>query len=637
MHAFKLIFRSILFILSGLALPGFSCEAAVPDARDAVVLSADGRLPLGNLSDMKIAVIELGRSEASDCFFDYCNRYVRARRIRIESESGIAPAAEKLKDCNLHLFVVSSAAGRAVKAFEKLYSPQSGIAVFMIPEKEMHLFAKTADIPDAVVVRGGGCRAGMLAAEAIFAGESICGRLATPVARIGGGSGGVDVSKTRLGYRLPEEVGFSGNLADSIAAVVSANIRAKSFPGCQVVVVKDGYVVHDGAYGHMSYAADASPVSRGTLYDIASMTKAVATAGGLMAAFDDGLFELDSMASAYLPRLKNTPWADVTVSDFLFHRTGLPPTLNTYALMVDSATFTPPLMKSRRRSPYTVRLERNLFLHSGARRRGDIFRRHKSPEFDAEVASGLYGGDAVKRIIDSAIYNVAPLSRDYRYSCLNFCMLKDMEENLTGQSHDRWTRERLFAPLGADRTVFNPVSDHHISPSGIAPTERDRFLRQQTLRGFVHDEIAAFSGGVQGNAGLFSTAGDIAKYCQMLLQGGSYGGVKIISDSTVRKFTETISSDMRGLGFDRAVRYRSMEQIGLPESAYGHLGFTGTAFWIDPDNGIAVIVMSNRVHPSRSNPSFARLNPRVAIMRAVYNCLRPGESFHEHEIDGADQ
>lgn len=638
MSGFSLMLRRVMFLQVILACVFFTRAAQSADFQPIVALSTDGLLPLANLSGKKIAVVELGEeSKTADVFFDYCNRYTMASKIEVGSERQIGAAATKLKNFNLCLIVVNSARSIAVKAFERLYSPDDCVAVFLIPEKDISRFTRNVDITNAIVVRGRGYEPGMLAAEAVFGGENISGRIATPIPRLAAGSLGMDIPKTRLGYRRPEETGFSGNLADSIAAIVRKNILAKSFPGCQVVVLKDGYVVLDEAYGKMSYEANALPVNRHTLYDIASMTKAVATVGGLMAAYDDGLFDLERPASSYLPRLNTTPWADVKVSDFLFHRSGMPATLNTYALMVDSATFTPPLIRGRRRAPYTVQLDKNAFLHSGARRRADVFRRHRSAEFDVEVASGLYGNDSMKRVIADAVYGASPMSRNYRYSCLNFCVLKDMEEFVTGQSHDGWTAARLFAPLGANHTMFNPVSSHHIDKGVIAPTERDRFLRQQMLRGYVHDEIAAFSGGVQGNAGLFSTAGDIAKYCQMLLQGGTYGGVKIISDSTVRKFTETVSFDMRGLGFDRAVRYRSMEQIGLPESTYGHLGFTGTAFWIDPDNRIAVVVMCNRVHPSRNNPAFSRLNPRVEIVRAVYNCLPRVESLHEHEIDGADQ
>lgn len=138
----------------------------------------------------------------------------------------------------------------------------------------------------------------------------------------------------------------------------------------------------------------------------------------------------------------------------------------------------------------------------------------------------------------------------------------------------------------------------------------------------MHDETAAFSGGVQGNAGLFSTADDLAKLCQMWLDGGSYGGERLIGESTVKLFTDTHSrSGMRGLGFDMLRRNKSMDTPKASTNTFGHTGFTGTCFWVDPDRELIFIFLSNRVNPSRDNSAWNRMNPRGTILRAVYNAL----------------
>ena len=175
--------------------------------------------------------------------------------------------------------------------------------------------------------------------------------------------------------------------------------------------------------------------------------------------------------------------------------------------------------------------------------------------------------------------------------------------------------------MGATRTAYQPLE--RFSVNEIAATETDNFLRRQHLAGYVHDETAAFSGGVQGNAGLFSTAGDIAKLCQMWLNGGVYGGDRILSESTVKLFTTTHSrSGSRGLGFDMLRRNKSLDSPRAAATTYGHTGFTGTCFWVDPERDLIYVFLSNRVNPSRDNSAWSRMNPRGAVLRAVYDALR---------------
>lgn len=184
---------------------------------------------------------------------------------------------------------------------------------------------------------------------------------------------------------------------------------------------------------------------------------------------------------------------------------------------------------------------------------------------------------------------------------------------------DQWIDTRVFAPLGAWHTGFLPLT--LFEPEMIAYTENDKIFRHQHLHGYVHDEIAAFSGGVQGNAGLYGTAGDMAKFGQMLLNNGTYGGERIISDATVKEFTGTITAAQRALGFDLLRRNKSLAPSNYTGNAYGHTGYSGTCFWIDPQQQLVIVVLTNRVNPSRDNAAFARLNPRGAIISAVYESL----------------
>ncbi|MDE5635073.1 MAG: serine hydrolase, partial [Muribaculaceae bacterium] len=190
--------------------------------------------------------------------------------------------------------------------------------------------------------------------------------------------------------------------------------------------------------------------------------------------------------------------------------------------------------------------------------------------------------------------------------------------------HDKWVDENIFNPIGASTLCYRPLS--RFSTDRIAATENDVFLRRQTIHGYVHDELAAFSGGIQGNAGLFGTATDVAKVCQMYLDGGTYGGTRILGDHTVKEFTTTQSPTCRrGLGFDRPDINdpdRSPVPEEVPQSAYGHTGFTGTCFWVDPDNDLIYVFLSNRINPSRENQAWLRNKARSRIHSLIYKALQ---------------
>ena len=217
-------------------------------------------------------------------------------------------------------------------------------------------------------------------------------------------------------------------------------------------------------------------------------------------------------------------------------------------------------------------------------------------------------------------------NKNYRYSCLNFCLLKDAEERATGVHHDKWADTRLWEPLGAWSITYNPA-DNGFDVSNIAPTEVDTYLRRQHLQGYVHDETAAFLGGVSGNAGLFANAGDLAKICRMWLNGGTYGGDTLMSPGVVKLFTTTKSPTChRGLGFDKPNTERPEWSSTIEEAGpqvYGHTGYTGPVFWVDPKNDIIFIFLTNRVNPTRDSKIFNASGVRGKLFRQVLRALAP--------------
>ena len=222
------------------------------------------------------------------------------------------------------------------------------------------------------------------------------------------------------------------------------------------------------------------------------------------------------------------------------------------------------------------------------------------------------------------MYHAKLGKKKYLYSCCNFSLLADAVQRMTHSPLNYYVNNYIFAPLGSYHTMYRPLSK--FSRDEIAYTEKDTYLRRQHIHGYVHDELAAFSGGVQGNAGLFSNANDLAKLFQMWLNGGTYGGMRLLKASTVETFlTQKSPNSHRGLGFDKPV-------VGNPDASntcaeatpetIGHTGFTGTCFWVDPKNDMFYIFLSNRVSPTRNNPNFGRISARSHIQSLIYRAIK---------------
>jgi CubicO group peptidase (beta-lactamase class C family) len=203
------------------------------------------------------------------------------------------------------------------------------------------------------------------------------------------------------------------------------------------------------------------------------------------------------------------------------------------------------------------------------------------------------------------------------YSDLGFMLLGAIVERQTGQSLDVFAQQQIFGPLGMDRTMFKPPRKLR---DDIAPTEFDATFRKRLVWGEVHDENAWAMGGVAGHAGLFSTAGDVAAFAQMLLNGGIYGHTRILDRATIAQFTarQTIGDSARALGWDVPVQPSSAGKYFSPES-FGHTGFTGTSLWIDPTRQLFVVLLTNRVNPTRANEQIRQVRP--ALHDAVIEAL----------------
>lgn len=582
------------------------------------LVNKDNILPLKGLGGRSIAVICLGAT-GDNAFATTVRRYARA-----DVYTGV-PEAEVLRKYNTVITAVFNNTESTLAEAKKIATSkaQGLISVFLVNPYKMAGMSALVKASQAVILAYDDTPVlRSYAAQALFGGICVDGRLPVTLKGLFRRGAGLDLPKNRLGYTDPAAEGMNPSMVDSIDALMKAAIADGAMPGAQVLVARHGNVVMDRTYGVLT--ADGDSVSPFTVYDLASVSKAIGTLPGVMLAVDRGLLDVDAPLSRYIPGLRGTDKEAITVRQALYHQTGIPAALNMFTTMMDTATYSGPLTVSKPDSVHNIKIQNKVYGHDRARMRTDIVTGKRDELHPVEMARGMYVGQAAMDTIMGRIYGIKLRDNaDYNYSCLNFALLMDAEQHATGTAHDRWCRENIWKPLGAWTMGYRPTE--YLDTTQIAPTEKDTYLRKQTLRGYVHDEMAAFSGGVSGNAGLFANADDIAKMCRMWQQGGTYGGETIMSPETVHLFTTDKSPDSRrGLGFDKPdtanPAYSPTTSIANG-STYGHLGFTGTVFWVDPENDLIVVFLTNRVNPTRDNAAFNRHNPRPAIMRQALQAM----------------
>jgi beta-glucosidase-like glycosyl hydrolase/CubicO group peptidase (beta-lactamase class C family) len=399
-------------------------------------------------------------------------------------------------------------------------------------------------------------------------------------------------------YAKPGEVGLGSSMETEIDSIATAAIAKGAMPGAVVLVAKDGKVAFHKAYGTLSFDSK-EPVTTETVYDLASVTKISATTMAVMRLYDEGKLKLDDELQQYIPWLAGTDKANIKVREVLLHQAGLIPFIPFYKETIDSTGKPlPALYRNKPEEGFTVRVAEDLYLRNDWQ---DTIRQR--------IASSKLG------------------EKDkYVYSDNDFIFLGKIVEAITGQSLDQYVRNEFYLPLSMMSTTFKPRE--HMPLNMIAPTEKEKHFRQQMMRGDVHDEGAALMGGVAGHAGLFSNAYDLAQVYEALLEGGELGGVDLFKKKTIKKFTDYQSTvSRRGYGFDKPEKDNATRKDPYPSKSvspktFGHTGFTGTCVWVDPEEKLIYIFLSNRVNPTRDNNKLGQLGVRPAIQEAIYKALQ---------------
>lgn len=391
----------------------------------------------------------------------------------------------------------------------------------------------------------------------------------------------------RLKYTVPEEVGINSAALRGIDEIVAESIRSKASPGAVVMVVLDGKVIYNKAFGTRTYT-DSTPTRITDIYDLASVTKTSATTMAVMRLFEQEKLKLDTNIGAYIPKARNTNKTDITVREVMLHQAGFIPFIPFYRNLVESD------YNRDSTAAFPTKVADNYFIRKG---------------YFAQVMW--------PQMLNSTLANRGK----YVYSDLSMYFMKEMVERQSGKLMENYVMDQFYKPLGMSRAGFNPRL--RFSKEEIIPTEDDQAFRKTLLEGYVHDQGAAMVGGVSGHAGLFSSTNDLAILYQMLLNRGSYGGTEYFKPGTVDMFTAKQSDvSRRGLGFDRwdpdsTKGYPS--RLASPQT-FGHTGYTGTCVWVDPKYNLVYIFLSNRVNPGVST-KLLELNIRGRIQDVIYEAI----------------
>lgn len=439
-----------------------------------------------------------------------------------------------------------------------------------------------------------------LAGQVCFGAIGATGKLSETVSsNYKKGDGIATKGDLRLGYLAPELMGVNGEyLSEKIESIMQKGIDSMAFPGAQVLVAKGGKVIYQKEFGHHTYTKK-QRVLASDIYDLASLTKVTTAVPALMRLQDDGLFDVDAKFSTYFPDFKGSDKADLYFRSILAHNARL--------------------------QPYIVYWAKTKKKNGKYKRR--TFKPTYSSKYPIKITDHLYLHKKYKQKIDRFIKS-SPLNKEpgYTYSGLSFLLYPDLIKAKTGKRFDYYLYDTFYKKIGATKLVFNPLD--RIPVTAIIPTELDTFFRKSLVHGSVHDEAAAMLSGISGNAGLFGNTTDLAKLLQLYLNEGTYGGERFIEKSTFQDFTRCQFCDegnRRGLGFDKPlIEYdeaKSYVAKSASQYSYGHSGFTGTFFWIDPAEDLIFIFLSNRVYPSRNNRKLYTMNIRPAIHQAAYDAI----------------
>lgn len=568
-----------------------------------VIKNDSAILPIKNLQDSRIAYVNFGDDSGSE-FLKYLRKYDRIDWVRAKS---LDTYVRKLKKYDYVIIGFHKSNDNPWKdyrfkekelvwLYEIARTNKVILDVFARPYAMLDL--KTTTNFEGIIVSYQNSKvAQQLSAQLIFGAREASGKLPVSIGEeYPVGTSIKTDSLNRLQYGVPESVGLDSERLKKVDSLARIGVWAGMMPGVQILVARKGKVVYSRNFGYHTPEKKNS-VKDNDIYDVASLTKILATLPMVMELFDRGIINMDTKVSEMLPEYKNSNKANITLQEMLTHTARLKSWIPFYGNTMDTITMLPD-------SKY--------------------YASTKDEKYPIQVAKDMY----MRKDYKDSIFELIKESdlrerKGYKYSDLPYYLLMKYLEEFYGTSLDKLVQRNLYQKLGANYTTYKPLE--RFSKDDITPTENDNYFRMQKVHGYVHDQGAAMLGGVCGHAGLFSNANDVAKVMQMYLWKGFYGGHRYFKPEVLDAFNTCYYCEedvRRGVGFDKPQLGDSGPTCGcVSMTSFGHSGFTGTFTWADPEEEIVYVFLSNRTYPTADNRKLIGSNLRSNIQEAIYSAI----------------
>lgn len=578
---------------------GLTCESLT-------LIKNDGIFPIKKLTDNKILSISLNGTN-SNAFQHTLQQYAEIDTICLTTypnDSIIYQLVETAKD---YKTIIIATLGtnelqnknfglndESIRLIDTLALKNDVILVHLGNPYALDKLQKIKKINAILVAYRASNETQRLSAQAVFGGTQTNGHLTVTVNdKITEGCGVNDSKQIRLSYLNAYGQNIREDCYKKIDSIINQCIKDKIMPGCQLLFGVNGNVVYNKAFGYHTYDS-IYPVKLTDIYDIASVTKVVATTNALMQLYDQHKFKTTDKLSEYVPMLKKSNKNNLKINQIMTHQAGLKSWIPFYKNTIDANGNPLP----------------------------GIYSKKQSDEFNIKLTDSLYLTSSYTDTIFNAITKSELGAPKYVYSDLGFYLFPLMIKKLSGQTIDQYCDEHIFKPLGMNSTGYQPLEK--FDTARIIPSEYDNDWRHDTILGFVNDQGCAMLGGISGHAGLFSNSTDLAKLCQMWLNGGNYGGTEFFSKQTIETFTTApfaSNGNRRALGFDRPLKKYNINGPTCKyasQKSFGHTGFTGAFIWIDPEYDCFMVFLTNRTFPSSKENKLANLNIRTQIQEIFY-------------------
>jgi beta-N-acetylhexosaminidase len=590
------------------SLPAYLLQHEVTRKSITLIANQANTLPIQSLENKRFASITIGKDKTNE-FNHTLSKYAPFDHYTLSTPADSAhidlDIINKYDYVVMGVYPMESPSFDSLKTFlEKIQPKQRIICHFGDPSQLNYL----GELSAAIAAYSDNPVSERVAAQMIFGAMTFEGELPVSINHsLIEGTSLTAPTIQRFSYVIPEEAGMDSKTLDQISYIVKQAIDSAATPGCHVFVAHKGKVVFDRSYGSFTYDKKI-PVTDETLYDLASITKVAATLQAVMFLQEKGTIDVNKKASVYLPELRSTNKKDITIKDMLLHQSGLLPFIPMWPNTTqDKKVLLPYYYSNTRSNQYSLQVAPELF------------------------AAPVIQDSAWQWVLNSKMGDrTARTPYPYRYSDMASMIFQHLVEKVINQPMNEFLEQQFYEPLGANTLGFRPLERFDVSR--VAPTEIDTIYRKQLIHGTVHDERAALLGGVAGHAGLFGNANDLGKLGQMLLNGGTYGGVRFFKQETVDLFTaKQYENSRRGLGWDKPTVgdwNGPTTELASPRT-FGHTGFTGTCIWVDPEFDLVYVFLSNRVWPDRSNKLLnANIRPRIqeVIYKSIFNYCQ----FEDH-------